>query len=324
VTSGDRKAIFVSIASFCDNNLLFTLESLFGTVSGELDINVGILDQSFESLSGSVEHFQWSDNVRYLSIHPIHSKGVCWARSVTGNLYDGEDFYLQIDSHTFFKKDWDKLLVEQMEKLGSISDKPIISTYPPPFEFDIRGKPFEKFAPGGYLYALRPKEEGFTRRDSYELKFKVFHEKGGDYARGFHLAGGFIFTLGNFVEEVPYDPRFYFHGEEQGLALRAYTKGWDIFHPRHDWIPLLHLYKQSGVKNDAHHWRTDLEEIRRIKWVARKRISEKRLADLIECKDANGHFGLGIVRSLDQFIDFSGIDYRVKKINTPPAQLVNY
>lgn len=320
---GKRNAIFVSIASFCDSNLLFTLESLFDTASGELDINVGVFDQSFESINGSIERFQWGDRVRYLHIHPMHSKGVCWARSVIGSLFDGEDFYFQIDSHTMFKKDWDKFLVEQMAKLGKLSCKPIITTYPPPFEFDEEGNPFEKLVPSSYLYALRPKEEGFSSSDSYELKFKVFHEKGGDYITGFHLAGGFIFTLGSFVDEVPYDPWFYFHGEEQGLALRAYTKGWDIFHPRHDHIPLLHLYKQSGVKHDAHHWRSDLEQVRRVKWVERKKVSEERLTDLIEREGVNGRLGLGTERSLDQFIDFSGIDYRVKKINHPETRLVN-
>ena len=44
---------------------------------------------------------------------------------------------------------------------------------------------------------------------------------------GFHVAGGCVFAPGRIVNEIPYDPLLYFHGEEQALALRAWTRGWD-------------------------------------------------------------------------------------------------
>ena len=43
-----------------------------------------------------------------------------------------------------------------------------------------------------------------------------------------HIAAGFFFTSGRFVEEVPYDPQLYFHGEEQSLALRVCCLGLQI------------------------------------------------------------------------------------------------
>ncbi|CAM3513009.1 GlcNAc-transferase family protein [Halomonas lysinitropha] len=318
----NRKSIFVSIAAFCDQNLMLTLRSLFERSSGKIDIHVGVFDQAFDNITPQLEEFHWQDNIRYLYINPIESKGVCWARNMIGGLYDGEDFYLQIDSHTLFKPDWDTFLIENLINLKNHSSLPVISTYPPPFEFDQHGNPVEKYTPSESIYSLRAREEGFARQDSHELKFMVAHEKGGDYSAGHHVAGGFIFTLGHFLEVIPYDPSFYFHGEEQGIALRAYTRGWDIFHPRHDQIPLLHLYKQKGVENSSHHWRKDIEEKRKIKWLERKATSELRLSDLINNNILSTGFGLGSVRTLDEFAHFSGIDYLSKTIHPSNARII--
>ena len=43
------------------------------------------------------------------------------------------------------------------------------------------------------------------------------------------LSAHFIFTDGS-VEEVPYDPDLYFHGEEPSLAARSYTHGTCLHH----------------------------------------------------------------------------------------------
>ena len=45
------------------------------------------------------------------------------------------------------------------------------------------------------------------------------------------LSAGFLFAPGTFVREVPYDPELYFLGEEAAMTLRAFTHGYDLFHP---------------------------------------------------------------------------------------------
>jgi hypothetical protein len=41
----------------------------------------------------------------------------------------------------------------------------------------------------------------------------------------------FCFTLGAFSLEVQHNPEYYFHGEEISIAVRAFTHGYDLFHP---------------------------------------------------------------------------------------------
>ena len=71
---------------------------------------------------------------------------------------------------------------------------------------------------------------------------------------GFHVGAGCLFAPGTFVQAFPYDPWFYFHGEEQALAARLFTHGWDIFHV--PGLPVYHLYNnaESGAPPRPMHW----------------------------------------------------------------------
>jgi hypothetical protein len=45
------------------------------------------------------------------------------------------------------------------------------------------------------------------------------------------FSGHFVFVEGTWIEEVPYDPNLFFHGEEGSLAVRSWTSGYDLFNP---------------------------------------------------------------------------------------------
>ncbi|MEZ5416717.1 MAG: GlcNAc-transferase family protein [Vicinamibacterales bacterium] len=55
---------------------------------------------------------------------------------------------------------------------------------------------------------------------------------------------------GSFVTDVPYDPDLYFTGEEITLAVRAYTHGYDFFHPRQ--VIVWHEYTRNYREHK--HW----------------------------------------------------------------------
>lgn len=302
-------SIFVSVAAFCEPLLEFTLDSLFDQADQPGEITVGIVDQSLDNNRQWLASKSYWPNVRYLQINPIDSRGVSWARNIAFSLYQDETHLLQIDSHTFFTPGWDTRLLDSLSFLNKQVEKPILTTYPPPFEFNAENQPYPTLPPSETIYLLKKNPETEISETCATLRFRVEHLFGADYAEGFHIGAGFLFTLGRFVEEIPYDPFMYFHGEEQNLALRAYTRGWTIFHPKQNAIPLYHLYKQRDNSYVSHHWHPDYEAQRQTKWVALKKRADERLLALIRGKTP-GVYGLGSVRSLDDFFKISGIDYR--------------
>ena len=78
------------------------------------------------------------------------------------------------------------------------------------------------------------------------------------------LAAGFNFASGKRVREVPYDAHslFLFDGEETSLAVRAWTHGYDFYHPDRDVVSHLYIPNKSPLRPVF--WTED--------WASRSRI----------------------------------------------------
>src|SRR4029079_6290659 len=92
------------------------------------------------------------------------------------------------------------------------------------------------------------------------------------------LSAHFLFAPGSFVRDVPYDPALYFIGEEITLAVRAFTCGYDLFHPGET---ILCNEEQRDYRPHKH-W-TDHQHENRIEiaWHERDRASMDRVRQLL-------------------------------------------
>lgn len=304
--------IFVSVAAFCEPFLEHTLRDAVTKAKNPSQLVFAVVDQTPVPRRAELRALCKPAQLRYVHIDPVESRGVCWARSLVFSLYQGESFLLQIDSHMLFEPDWDVQLVSQWLSLKAISAKPIVSTYPYGFEFEDE-KPVVKInISKKTTLVLRPHPETTLSDTNATLRFMAEHVFTRKPVRGCHLAGGFLFAAGSFVDEIPYDPRLYFHGEEQSLSVRAFTHGWDIFHPPH--IPLFHLYKAPNKEHHTHHWHPEWEKLRDFKFTQLSELAKQRLMDLVYARQDLGRFGLGSIRTLEDFAKFSGIDYAKRKL----------
>ena len=145
------------------------------------------------------------------------------------------------------------------------------------------------------------------------LSFQAQPVEGTQPLPAFHVGAGCLFAPGRIVQEVPYDPWLYFHGEEQALALRLYTRGWDLWHM--PGLPVRHLYNAagSGAPKRPLHWDSAEDAQRGTRWWTREQRARARLAALVAGEDL-GVYGIGTERTLAEFATFSGIDYRARTL----------
>jgi len=307
-------AVFVSIASYLDPMLFFTLEDALAKAARPELVRVGVVDQHVEDQRAAIAALPHARQVRYVHLHPQDTLGVCWARSIGFSLYDGEDFVLQVDSHTLFEPGWDDQLRALHRQLRARSAKPIISTYP--YRFDmVDGAPQYTPSAGHTALVLRPHPEKGLAPDDAVLRFMARHLFASEPVMGCHVSAGFLFATGAFIEEVPYDPWLYFHGEEQSLAVRAFTRGWDIFHPLT--TPVYHLYKTEGTPYATHHWHGETEARRAFGSAYLTERAKVRLNRLLMGDGLPGAYGLGSARTMAQYAELSGIDYANCSIGDP-------
>ena len=106
--------IFVQIASFRDPQLVPTLNDMIKQAKHPENLRVGICNQYNPNDEFNLDKFKNDYRFRIDNILDVESKGVCWARNRVQQMYSGETYTLQIDSHMRFEKNWDETLINMI------------------------------------------------------------------------------------------------------------------------------------------------------------------------------------------------------------------
>lgn len=296
--------IFIQIAAYRDPELVPTIKDCLSKAKFPDNLVFSIAwqhssDDAWDDLSA----FANDPRFKIIDIDFKDSKGACWARNRLQQQYDDEEYTLQLDSHHRFIPDWDEELIEMHKYLKSKGhEKPLITSYAP--SYNPKNDPaertmppykmnFDKFIPEGAVFFLPATVDDYkTLTDPIPARFYSAH---------------FAFVSGSFVKEVPHDPELYFHGEEISIAVRAYTWGYDLFHP-HKTI-VWHEYTRS---NRVKHWDDDSE------WWKKNTSSHLRNRKLFEMdgltKDIDfGPYDFGPKRTLADYEHYAGLSFKRRK-----------
>ena len=292
--------IFVQIASFRDPQLNPTLQDLISKAKYPKKLRIGICNQYNENDEFNLDHYRKDKRFRIIDVKDIDSLGVCWARNQVQQLYLGETYTLQIDSHMRFEQDWDKTLIDMIKDLQSKGyPKPLLTGYVSSFDpdNDPQGRvtepwrmTFDRFIPEGAVFFLPE-------------VIPNWRELSGPIPARFYSAH-FCFTLGEFSNEVQHDPEYYFHGEEISVGVRAFTHGYDLFHPHQ--VIIWHEYTRKGRTKQ---WDVDKE------WFKKNDKSHSRNRRLFSMDGEVfdpiefGKYGFGTERTLEDYEKYAGIKF---------------
>lgn len=326
--------IFVQIASYRDPELIPTLHDLVDCAEfpGRLRIVVSWQHGPDETLANfffrrfsnwrlqpatpfCLHTFEYRGaRVELVDIPYESSQGACWARNLIQQRYENETYTLQLDSHHRFARHWDTELIDMLEGLRGRSRKPLLTAYLPPYS------PAQ----------ADPGEQGLP--PPLGMRFDRFIPEGAIFFRAFELpawqslrepvparfySGHFTFADGSFAREVQHDPEYFFHGEEISLAVRAFTHGYDLYHPHRSlaW----HEYTREGrpkIWDDHDGAARDAGRVDATWWernahsLSRNRV----LFGIEEASDSaasprEGKYGFGRVRTLSDYETYAGISF---------------
>jgi hypothetical protein len=291
--------IFVSIAAYRDPELIPTVLSCLATARYPEQCRFGICWQ--HGPEERVMPFGGDPRFRVLDVDWRQSHGACWARSEIMRLWEGEEYYLQLDSHHRFVQDWDIRLLHCVEAANS--SRPIITAYGAPY------------TPGILEYLAN---------EPLQINFDRFTEDGiaifrpGPIlglcglnlpVRARFLSAHFLFTVGSFVEDVSYDPELYFLGEEITLAVRAFTSGYDFFHPSE--VIVWHEYTRNYRRK---HWDDHVQGAPfGVAWHIRDAMSRTKIARFLT-QPHIGPFGCGTARSFHDYEVYAGLDFQSRQV----------
>ena len=296
--------IFVQIASYRDPELEKTIKDMIEMADRPDKLRFGIARQfSDEDGFDKLEEYREDSRFRILDIPYTDSNGACWARHLIQQLYKNESYTLQIDSHMRFEKGWDTTLIDMIDQLKEDGhEKPLLTGYVSSFDpdNDPAGRArdpwrmaFDRFIPEGAVFFLPETIPNWNDLDRpVPARFYSAH---------------FCFTLGQFSKEVQHDPEYYFHGEEISIAARAYTHGYDLFHPHR--VVIYHEYTRKGRTKQ---WDDDK------KWVEKNNRSHQKNRQLFGMDGEEQidfeEFGFGKVRTLRDYERYSGLLFSQRSV----------
>lgn len=294
-------SIFVSIVSYRDTELIHTVKSLIDNADSPEDITFGIISQD---LKDSHPDLSFVKKRSYIKMDFRDARGVGYARKLAMQLYNGEDYFFQVDSHMRFAKGWDSKLKDMYLWCSTKENtkKIILSQFPAPYEVHTNGKEF--YVKDHEELWDRPSWSKVHNRDSgaWSAERQEMRDLSSPHPTQTLLAG-FLFTGGSFVEEIPYDERISFMGEELCLAIRAYTRGWKLYAPNE--MLVWHFYKR---KRSPKIWNQIDDSRREKKWIEIEMNSKKVQRNILTGKE-QGTYGIESQERYAEYQDMIGIDF---------------
>lgn len=218
--------IYVQIPAYRDSELGPTLLDLYAQATEPTRLHTCVVWQHSpeEELADDVRALP---GLELVDVPADTSEGCNWARRIAQQRWAGERLTLLLDSHHRFAPGWDTLAVGMYEDLLRAGvQRPLLTGYLPAYDPEL-----DPFGRGDAPYKMYPlgREAGvLTKLTSRPIPW--WQDLTGPIPADF-LSLHFVLTDGAFNREVPFDQDLYFFGDELVVGLRAFTLGFDFYHP---------------------------------------------------------------------------------------------
>lgn len=336
-----RETIFINIAAFRDRLCMESVREIFSVAKNPERVFVGVVDQRVQGDQLSTPHeyyrhlpklppgttpapknadpesratpvryigcfkgdFCPADNIRSRVVWNTEARGPTFGRFVAGLLFQGETFYMMMDSHSRFLPHYDEFMILDVLRMRDsyVSDTSMLSA---PAEGDgVSDARFSSEAGDSFASPL-PQSTGNEYRGGvlsyYPSGFDLFSPPVDDRQqvmamcktayvdslsvlrngamwvpqprrplRQPNTAAGFLFSESSVQLQVPFDPYldFVFDGEEILYTARLYTHGFDAYLPGRTYI--FHHYNR---KHAPRYWGVAKTPFGKIQPFTRQRV----------------------------------------------------
>jgi [Skp1-protein]-hydroxyproline N-acetylglucosaminyltransferase len=309
--------IFVSIASYRDDECKDTVYDMYEKAANPDKVFTGVVQQNMKEQEDCFDKCakckarKDSGHIRVKNFPHTEAKGPTFARFEASKLWDGEQYFLQIDSHTKFEEGWDTTIINEIEATND--PKAIMGGYPP------TQKQMEDFKKNGFRKMITMCNGVMNKNGVPELRARVITAPKGDGpVKMMYSGAGMMMMPYQALLDVPYDPylSYLFFGEEILHSARLWTAGYNFYAPRRSYV--VHHYGRSGKPK---FWNDKGLAFKSCQGKAVKRtkylLGQINLDQVPEDyrKDLD-KYGMGNKRSLDDYLNKAGIDLKNKKFNS--------
>lgn len=220
------KTIYIAITAYNEPYLKTTIENCLDMAKYPDRVYFGVCSHYNDGQSPTLNF----PNTKVMDVFYDSVLGVGQGRLNALAFYNNEDYFFQIDSHMFFQRNWDEIIIDYYEKIKSINPKLAITTYVPWWSPNEDGSinfydpDNSNFFPRQMIY-----DKDYFNEQYPKFKLESSNCYDYEYEEHFGFSAHFLFSESNFIQEIMPDPFLTFGGEEQTTALRMSSRGYKIF-----------------------------------------------------------------------------------------------
>ena len=297
------KTILIQIPAYKDRDLLNTVYSALQQANFPERVHFAICYQSDDMRM--YHQLQSIPNMKIKLVAPKDARGACYARWCCQQLIDWEDpedFTFHTDAHMRFCKGWDDHMIEDYMPFYEKDPMAILSAYPPSSNHYLDKKFDDPVfdVPGG---AQAMRTFGFHDAKGHFVRIQAENLAENDPrvgSRNVFVSGGYFFSDIYVDKVVLYDRYMLQLGDELPYSVRLFTHGYNVYIP---------------VKQYAYHEYTRPDRECPVMTADDSNVELRRIETLFEiCEEKDcvdlGEFGNGDVRTMRDYTNFCGIDFK--------------
>lgn len=220
--------IFISIASYEDPFLINTIKSALDNASNPEDLFFGVCAQ-YKIIDEPDLSFLSKDKIQIIRYDPENRPGLYKIRAEIAALHTDQDYFFQIDSHTWFIKGWDEILIKEYKECQKQAghDKVVLANM---VRFSLSYDPKTVKSVGMNFY------DKDIENNDVGILF-LLADGGGSMQKNYRFLStpafqaGSLFSSGSYLKEVGHNKYMQFMGEQAYQSFATFMSGWDVYQP---------------------------------------------------------------------------------------------
>lgn len=223
----DQKTIFVTIPAYNDVSLIKTLEGALENAMYPDNVYFCIGMQYHEEYMPDISAYVNNPKFKFLFYDVDKRPGVYWIRREMADQYSGQDYFLMIDSHMVFNKNWDVLLINDYDGLVAKHGYKTIISRP---TMEKVGSTMDNGHVNDY-----PHWSANLNNDTYSVERTILPWvsnvpwSGEKFIKHNLSCSHFFFTNKNWLSEVGFFQDVRSYSEEMTICVKTFLSGWDYY-----------------------------------------------------------------------------------------------
>ena len=289
--------IFINIPSYKDPEIWTTVDNFIKDAEFPERIYFGITLQDdnveYNQIEGSKRN-----NISVDCLVPGSIIGCQPARKNSHKFYQGQEYYLNMDSHMRSIQNWDSEIIKAYNYAKNDFDQLVFTAYVPPYDVDQNGNdqiPETQKNPTFFM-----SESNVTHfKNTLIPQFTPQYTEPETNVLSPYLSGHFFFTEKEVIEAVPFVDKIAFTEEEPMMALRFFTAGYNLVTPEKVFV-----YHRYGRPDRKLIWDDSPDT-----FYPKHNESRSHFQQMIVHNKINAEDGLFTERTLEDFENYSGIHF---------------